>query len=111
MDTRSSTDRSPSGSSHRSGSESRSTLGSSKRAMVGPLARLEAQSGIFDAIQLPEEDEEEHRASKEIEDAVPNHLGRDGDDITTLSTSPGDRVGDKHEGEEACTGEVARAEG
>lgn len=49
--------------------------------------------------QLEEEEEEEHRACKNVEDAVPDHLGRDGDDVTALGAAPGDGVEEKEEGQ------------
>ena len=80
------------------------------RTAVGVLARTEAEDVVVNVAELPEEQEQEDRSREDVEDTVPDHLGGDGDDVAALSAGPCDRVGDQHEGEEACADHVAGAE-
>ena len=78
--------------------------------MRDELAGVEAERVVVDAAELPEEEAEEDGACEDIEDAVPDHLGGDGDDVAALSARPGDRVGNQHEREVACSEVVAPAD-
>ena len=78
---------------------------------VGVLAALEAERLVVDGAQLPQEEEEEDGAGDAVEDAVPDHLGRRGDDVGALGEGPADGVRQEHEREEAGRGEVALLEG
>lgn len=80
------------------------------RAVSSVLAALEAKGGVVYATEFPEEDEQEEGAGEDVEDAVPDHLGGNGDNVSALSAAPGDGVGDEHEGEEARADEVAGAQ-
>lgn len=77
---------------------------------VGVLARREAEALVVDGAELEEEEEQEDRACDHVEDAVPDHLGRRGDDVGALGERPADRVREEHEGEEARGEHVARLE-
>lgn len=78
---------------------------------VGVLAALEAERLVVDGAQLPQVEEEEDGAGDAVEDTVPDHLGRRGDDVGAFGEGPTDRVRQEHEREEACRGEVALLEG
>lgn len=80
------------------------------RAVVGVLAAVQAERGVVDRAQLPEVEEEEAGAREDVEDAVPDHLGGDRDDVAALRARPCDRVRDQHEGEPACAREVRGAQ-
>ena len=82
-----------------------------RRRDVAVLSALEAKRGVVDRAQLEEEEEEEHGAGDDVEDAVPDHLARGRDDVRALGQRPADRVREKHEGEEGGREEVALAEG
>lgn len=81
------------------------------RSTIGVLATLESERRVIRAPEFPKEQEQEHRSSEDIEDTVPDHLGRYGDDVAALCAGPCDRVGDKHKGEVSCADEVSGAEG
>ena len=106
-------------SSSKSGTDGRSHLRASLDLLrvhdllhmhVGVLAGLEAERAVLDVAHHIEEEEEEQRAGDDVEDAVPDHLARRGDDVRTLGARPADRVGDEHEGEVARGEDVALAE-
>ena len=78
---------------------------------VRVLPALEAERLVVDGVEAPEEEEQEDGAGDDIEDAVPDHLARRGDDVRALRQGPADRVGEEHEGEEGRGLDVARAEG
>lgn len=80
-------------------------------AVPHKLARLEAERLVVDTAELPQEDEEETRPREDIEDAVPDHLARGGNDVSALAACPADRVGDEHEGEVRRRDAVALADG
>lgn len=79
-----------------SASASASTVPQAKRAIVDPA-------------ETPEEAEEEDGASEEVEDTVPDHFSRGGDDIAALGASPADEVEREEEGEIAGAAEVSCA--
>ena len=81
-----------------------------KGRLVCVLARMQAERRVVDTAQLPEEEEEEDGAGKDIEDTVPDHLARGVDHVRTLRKSPTDGVGDEHEGEVDGREDVALAE-
>lgn len=85
--------------------------GANDAGAVGVLAGLEAEALVVDSAELEEEEEEEDGAGDHVQDAVPDHLGRRGDDIAALGQGPADGVGEEHEGQEARGHEVARLEG
>lgn len=78
---------------------------------IGVLARLEAERVVVDRVEAEEEEEQEDGAGEDVEDAVPDHLGRGADGVAALGARPADGVGDEHEGEVACGLDVAGAEG
>lgn len=78
---------------------------------VGVLARAQAERRVLDIAHHVEEEEQEDGTGDDIEDAVPDHLGRGGDDVRAFGARPADGVGDEHEGEVARGEEVALAEG
>lgn len=59
---------------------------------------------------MVEEEGKEHRSGEDIEDTVPDHLRRRGDDVATLGESPTDRVGEQHEAEVSSAAKVASTE-
>ncbi len=58
---------------------------------------MQAKRMIVDSPNLPKEEEQEHRPSNDIEDTVPDHLARRGDNIRALAQRSTDGVGDEHE--------------
>lgn len=52
---------------------------------------------VVNVAHLPEEEEQEDRACDYIQNTVPYHLGRRGDDIGALRKSPTDGVREQHE--------------
>lgn len=56
---------------------------------------------------MEDEEEEENWAGEDVQDAVPDHLGRVRDDVAALGARPADRVRDKHECEEARRAQIA----
>jgi hypothetical protein len=79
--------------------------------VVGVLARVKFKGRVVNGTELPEEQKQEDRAGENVEDAVPDHLKRDRDNVAALGTSLRGRVGDQHEGQVACTDEVPDAKG
>ena len=81
-----------------------------KGRLVCVLARMQAERRVVDTAQLPEEEEEEDGAGKDVEDTVPNHLGGDRDDVAALCTCPCDGVEEEEQRQVACCEEVSLAE-
>ncbi len=69
-----------------------------KARLVSVLPGLQAEGIVVCSAELPEEEDQEDGAGKDVEDAVPNHLGGDGDDVTTLRACPSDRVKEEEKG-------------
>ena len=58
---------------------------------------------------MPEEEKQEDGPNEDVEDTVPDHLGRVRDDVTALGATPGDRVCNEQEGEETGAANVRGA--
>ena len=70
----------------------------------------EAELGVVGVGEVPKEEEQEDGADEEVEDAVPDHLGRVRDNVAALGARPGDRVCNEQEGEKAGTADVRGAQ-
>ena len=92
---------------HRLSAAGFSSLGAHLGVDVGILARVQAKDGVVHVPHDPKVEEEEEWTSDYIEDTVPYHLGRGGDDVRTLRTRPTDGVGNEHEREVGGGHEVA----
>ena len=68
-------------------------------AVADVFSRVKAERVVVDGADLPEDDGEVYRRGEAVEDAVPDHLGVDGDHVRALRARPADRVRDEHEGE------------
>jgi hypothetical protein len=79
--------------------------------VVSRLARHQPESAVVDAAQAVQEEEQEDRAGQDVEDAVPDHLAADADDVGAFGAGPCDRVDEPDSGEEGGAAHVGRAHG
>lgn len=67
---------------------------------------MQAEGRVINTAQLPEEEEQEDRAGKDIENTVPDHLGGHRDNVATLRARPSNGVEEEEEGQISCSKEV-----
>lgn len=71
---------------------------------------MEPERTIIDSPQAEQEVVEEDRTEDEVKDAVPNHLGCNGNSISSFTKTPRDGVDQGDEGDETRAADVAAAD-